>query len=140
MKRRFSLEPEAAVNGLRWINITNLVDVALTMVVVLLMVSPYIEQGFGVQLPASSSNKMMVEKNLIVTVSSQRRYYIGNQEVSLKQLKDRLEEKSLKNPDIGIIIKADRTIRYQDLIVALDAAKAAKITRVGLATEAAIEE
>jgi biopolymer transport protein ExbD len=140
MKRRFSLEPEAAVNGLRWINITNLVDVALTMVVVLLMVSPYIEQGFGVQLPASSSNKMMVEKNLIITVSSQRRYYIGNQEVSLKQLKDRLEEKALKNPDIGIIIKADRTIRYQDLIVALDAVKAAKIRRVGLATEATIEE
>ncbi|HOL68300.1 MAG TPA: hypothetical protein PKX93_12670, partial [bacterium] len=49
------------------INITNLVDIALTLVVVLLMISPFIEQGLEVKLPTTSPSRISAEKMVVLT-------------------------------------------------------------------------
>ena len=49
------------------INITNLVDVALTLVIILLMIAPLIEQGIEVKLPESSPSKIEVKKSIVIT-------------------------------------------------------------------------
>jgi len=60
------------------VNITNLVDVALTLVVVLLIIAPFIEQGIEVKLPVSSPGKIKGEEALIVTVAPEDVYYIND--------------------------------------------------------------
>ena len=133
MESKFFNQP-CRDNALTKINITNLVDVALTMVVILLMVSPFIEQGIQVKLPVSGPVKLSVQKPVILTVAQDKRIFVGDTPVSLSELKTVLKEKAGGNPDFGVIVKGDSNISYQDLINVLDAIKSASITRIGLAT------
>ncbi len=116
------------------INITNLVDVALTLVVILLMISPFIEQGIDVKLPASSPGKIVVEKSIVITAAPQNVYYIGSQKVTLRDMYRILQVKKEENPDLTVIVRGDEKIYYQELVNVLDILKKCNITAVGLAT------
>ena len=116
------------------INITNLVDVALTLVIILLMIAPLIEQGIEVKLPATSPGKISVEESIIVTVAPGEVYYIGREKVKLRQLYQTLKEEKTQNPQLSVIVKGDEKVLYRDLIKVLDIAKKCKINMIGLAT------
>ena len=116
------------------LNITNLVDVALTLVVILLIISPFLEQGIEVQLPVSSPAKIQIEKSIIITVAPNNTYYFGNQKVTLRELYNLLQDEKNKNEDISIIVKGDEKVFYKNIIKVLDMAKKCKISKIGLAT------
>lgn len=117
------------------INITNLVDVALTLVIVLLIISPFIEQGIEVKLPVSSPAKISVQQSVIITVAPKGIYYIENRKVKLRELYNILKEKKHLNPKLSAVIKGDRNVPYGNMIKVLDIAKKCDIESIGLATE-----
>ena len=107
-------------NAFSKINITNLVDIALTLVVILLMISPFIEQGFSVKLPKSGPSKMALEKSIILTITKNNEVFIGNKPVNLFDLKNILEKEAETNPNSVVVIKGEKNISYQDLINVLN--------------------
>lgn len=131
-----SLKRNFAEAEFPFINITNLVDVALTMVVVLLMIAPFIEQGLDVKLPTSAPATLSVEQTLIVTVAPGQVYFLGSEKVTLDQLYKGLKQKRAENPKTAVVLKGDENIPYKDLIKVLDTIKKCDITMVGLATQA----
>ncbi len=116
------------------VNITNLVDVALTLVVILLIIAPFVEQGIEVNLPASSPSKIEVEESSIVTVAPADVYYINEKKVTLRELYDILKEQKATNARLSVIIKGDREVSYKNIIKVLDIVKKCKIEAIGLAT------
>lgn len=118
------------------VNITNLVDVALTLVVILLIISPFIEQGIDVKLPVSSPGKMQIEESTIITVAKNDIYYVDDTKVSLRELYNILKEKRASNANISVIIKGDEAVSYKNIVKVLDISKKCEIERVGLATRA----
>lgn len=119
-----------------FINITNLVDVALTMVVVLLMIAPFVEQGIDVKLPTSAPATLSLDQTIIVTVATNHVYFLGSEKVTLPELYRKLNQKKAANPKTVVVLKGDENIPYKDLIKVLDTIKKCDITMVGLATEA----
>ncbi len=117
------------------INVTNLVDVALTLVVILLMMSSFIEQGIEVKLPVSSPGKIKMEESVIVTVASDDVYYVNEKKVTPRQMYNILREKKAGNENLSVIIKGDREVHYKNIIKVLDIAKKCKIDVIGLATQ-----
>jgi biopolymer transport protein ExbD len=117
------------------VNITNLVDVALTLVVVLLIIAPFIEQGIEVKLPVSSPGKIKGEEALIVTVAPEDVYYINEKKVTPRELYNILREKRAGDENLSLIIKGDRDVYYKNIIKILDIAKKCKIDVIGLATQ-----
>ncbi|HDN98155.1 MAG: hypothetical protein DRP67_00130 [Candidatus Omnitrophota bacterium] len=115
-------------------NVTNLVDIALTLVIILLMISPLIEQGINVRLPKSAPYKISPKKSIIITIAPKNRYYIGSRRVSLRQLYRILKEKKRQNPEISIIVKGDEKIYYEELIKVLNIVRKCDIKKIGLAT------
>jgi biopolymer transport protein ExbD len=116
------------------VNITNLVDVALTLVVILLIISPFIEQGIEVNLPVSSPAEITVEKSIIITAAPKDVYYMEGKKVTLREMYNRLREKRSENADISIIVKGDENVSYKNIIKVLDIAKKCEIEKIGLAT------
>jgi len=117
------------------VNITNLVDVALTLVVILLIISPFIEQGIEVNLPVSSPAEIRVEKSIIITAAPEDVYYMEGKKVTLREMYNRLREKSRESADISIIVKGDENVSYKNIIKVLDIAKKCEIEKIGLATQ-----
>lgn len=116
------------------INITNLVDIALTLVIILLMIAPMIEQGIEVKLPKSAPYEMKVEKSIIITIAPENQYYVGGRKMTLQEIYTFLKEKG-QEKDISIIIKGDEKVFYEDVIKILNIAKKCKIDMIGLATQ-----
>lgn len=119
---------------LQQINITNLTDVALTLVVCLLMIAPLIEQGIDVRLPPSSPARINVVKSVVLTVAPGDVYYFGSERVSPAEIFERLRERKASEPDLSVVVKADERVPYRNLVVVLDIVKRCEITAVGLAT------
>lgn len=115
------------------INITNLVDVALTLVIILLMIAPLIEQGIEVKLPESSPSKIEVKKSIVITVSKNNIYYLGSKKITLRNLYRELRAK--RGTGVSVIVKGDRDVPYKNIIKVLDIVKKCKIEKVGLATK-----
>lgn len=117
------------------VNITNLVDVALTLVVILLIIAPFIEQGIEVKLPVSSPGKIKVEESSVITVAPDDVYYINEKKVTLRELYNMLREEKASRENLSVIIKGDETVYYKNIVKVLDIAKKCKIDAIGLATQ-----
>ena len=138
MKEENFFDVEQKENALSRINIVNFVDVALTLVIILLMISPIVEQGMEVKLPVSSVSKMAIEKSIVITIGKQGKIFLANQEMDIQRLQDFVRTKILKDPDTSVVIKGDRAITYQELVNVLDVLKRADVKKIGLATEAKV--
>lgn len=116
------------------INITNLVDIALTLVVILLMLAPMIEQGIEVNLPVSAPARIAVDRSIILTVAPGQTYYMGSRRLTLDEIRNRLQAERERSSDISVIIKGDMQVPYGDLVTVLDTVRRCNIRAVGLVT------
>ena len=117
------------------VNITNLVDVALTLVIILLIIAPFIEQGIEVKLPASSPGKVTVENSTVITVAPGDVYYIDDKKVTLREMYTILKEKKNAAANPSVIVKGDESVSYKNIVKVLDISKKCEIEAIGLATQ-----
>ncbi|MDD5644203.1 MAG: biopolymer transporter ExbD [bacterium] len=117
------------------LNITNLVDVMLVLLIVFIIVAPMIEQGIDVRLPVAS-DKRMEAKNVpvIVSVSKEGELFLNNVKVSLDKLENRLAVMVNNNPDLPVILRADKKLTYESVIKIMDRIRNAGVNNVGMAT------
>ncbi|MBN1445012.1 MAG: biopolymer transporter ExbD [Candidatus Omnitrophica bacterium] len=117
------------------VNITNLVDVALTLVIILLIIAPFIEQGIEVKLPASSPGKVTVENSTVITVAPNDVYYVDDKKVTLRELYNIVREKKKADANLSVIVKGDESVSYKNIVRVLDISKKCEIEAIGLATQ-----
>ncbi|MCM8762090.1 MAG: biopolymer transporter ExbD [Candidatus Omnitrophica bacterium] len=122
------------------VNITNLVDVALTLVIILLIISPFLEQGIEVKLPTSSPGRVQVENSTIITIAPGDVYYIDDRKVTLREMYNILREKKRINENLSVVIKGDESVLYKNVVKVLDISKKCNIETIGLATQAEMEQ
>lgn len=117
------------------VNVTNLVDVALTLLIIFMLLAPSMVHSLPVALPKAQEKKISEPAQVIITIARDKALYVNNVRVSLKELGAKLSG----NPNISVNVQGDAAISYQDLVNVLDAIRAAGVTRVGLATEVRTE-
>lgn len=116
------------------INITNLVDVTMTLLIIFIMVAPMIEQGVEITLPTAAPQRIDVADVMTVAVAENGRVYLEGQRVSMDELKERLGNIHTARPDVPVMIKADQALNYGRVVEVLDAVRGVGITRIALAT------
>jgi len=117
------------------INVTNLVDVALTILIVFMLIAPLIEHSLPVNLPKADEKKISDPTPLTIVIALDKKLYINNVQVTLEELAGKLK----KNPQIPVNVQGDAAIAYQEFIDVIGAIQRAGVTRVGLATEVRVE-
>ena len=118
------------------VNITNLVDVALTLVIILIIISPFLDQGIEVKLPAASESRIDTFESVVVTAAKGDVYYLGEREVTLREMYNILRERTSSGEEISLVVKGDEDVPYQNIVKVLDIAKRCRINTIGLATRA----
>lgn len=116
------------------INVTSLVDVTLTLLIIFIMVAPMIEQGIDVTLPTAEPKAINVSEVLTVAVSANGRIYLENERVTMADLRARLSAIHAAREDVPVLIKADTDLKYGQVVEVFDAVRAVGITRLALAT------
>lgn len=141
MRRRFASRTRLA--PLADINLTSMIDVIFFMLILFLLVSPIVEYGINVNLPAAAPKKMAEPESLTVSVKSGRegaRVYLDSERVTLDELRQRLRAIAARRPDTALILRADKELNYDSVIQVIDRITDAGITKLGMATVAKQEK
>ncbi|PTL84732.1 biopolymer transporter ExbD [Vitiosangium sp. GDMCC 1.1324] len=108
--RRSSLTPE--------MNVTPLVDVVLVLLIIFMVVTPQLEAGAAVELPAVVNPDKGEDNSLTpttVSLTAQGAFFLDRKEVPREQLVEQLRAIHEKDPEARVVLKADRAVRYAEV-------------------------
>jgi len=118
------------------INVTPMVDVMLVLLIIFMVTAPLIQQGVKVNLPEVKAAPVEAnEKKLVLSVDAQKRVYIGEAEVKLEELEEKLRSNAKAQADKELYLHADREIQYGVVVEVMAAAQRAGVTNVGMITD-----
>jgi biopolymer transport protein ExbD len=115
---------------------TSLIDIVFLLLIYFLLTTNFmVDEGIKIKLPQANASAPQTEEVITVLVDAQGRAFIGDEELSLARLFDRLKEKIGARPDELVVVRADRTVILNQAVRIMDIAKAAGAGRLCLATE-----
>ena len=98
-------------------NVTPLVDVVLVLLIIFMVVTPQLEAGAAVELPAAT-NPDKENKNLTpttVSLTARGELFMDRKQVKREELLSMLKAVRASQPDSPVVLKADRAVRYAEV-------------------------
>ena len=117
-------------------NVTPMIDVLLVLLIIFMMVIPMSRRAIDLQLPDPSPQ--MAQPNapvdqIVLEVMKGEQFAINKKAVAKADLFNELKGIYEGRPDKIIFIKGDPTIKYQEVIWAMDQARGAGVLVIGAA-------
>src|SRR5256885_1904805 len=118
------------------INVTPMVDVMLVLLIIFMVTAPLIQQGVKVNLPETKAAPVEAsDKKLVVSNDATKRVFIGETEVPLYDVEEKLKTNAKAQADKELYLHADRDLPYGIVIEVMAAAQRAGINNVGMITD-----
>jgi len=118
------------------INVTPMVDITLVLLIIFMVTATFVsDAGLKVRLPKAAATEASGAASLKVTMGPRGELALMRDHVTEKALRTALERAVRANPGVRVMLAADRSIPYGDVVRILDIIKKSGVTRVGLATE-----
>jgi len=118
------------------LNITNLVDVALTILVVFIITAPMMTPGIDVNLPRTDASLPHDEEGITVTIKGNKALFVESDQVDIEQFESRLKEVLTKKPPgVTVYLRADKSIDYGFVIEVVGKMRKAGVRELGLVAE-----
>jgi biopolymer transport protein TolR len=128
------------------INVTPMVDVMLVLLIIFMVTAPLIQQGVKVNLPETKAAPVESnDKKLVLSVellgkpgaveTVKKKVYIGEVEVKIEELEEKLKTNAKAQADKEIYLHADRDLPYGIVVEVMAAAQRAGIDKVGMITD-----
>ncbi|MFO7157171.1 MAG: protein TolR [Pseudomonadota bacterium] len=123
--------------GLSEINVTPLVDVMLVLLIIFMVTAPMMQQGVKVDLPDARAQPIEAsdERKLVLSATADRRIFIGDAEVQLEELEEKLRANPKAQADKEIYLHADRNLPYGFVMELMAAVQRAGIPAMGMITD-----
>jgi biopolymer transport protein TolR len=118
------------------INVTPMVDVMLVLLIIFMVTAPLIQQGVKVNLPETKAAPVeSTDKKLVVSIDASKKVFIGEAEVQLEELEEKLKANAKAQQDKELYLHADRDLPYGIVVDVMAAAQRAGVTNVGMITD-----
>ena len=122
------------------INVTNLVDVALTILTIFIITAPMMTPGIDVNLPRTDASLPHDEEGITVSVKANKEIYINSDRIN----SELLEEKLLalfkdKPPGVVVYLSADKDLDYGYVVEIVGRLRKAGVKELGLVAEIPME-
>lgn len=122
------------------INVTPLLDLAWTLLVVFIIAVTAAIQGIKVNLPQASATPSLTKpKTKAISIMADGQIYLDTYPVSLEELEIYLRQYRAVDPNFPIVIKGDSKVYYQSIIDVLDLLHRLEITQLGLVTQTLVK-
>src|SRR3954465_3057123 len=121
------------VRTIAQINVTPLVDVGLVLLVILMVASTYIvAQTLKVQLPRAKSTDGTAEKPTKVDLLKNGTYRWNEEPVPESALPEKMKAAITADPEMSLVVSADKEVMHGNVVHVLDLAKLAGITKFAI--------
>lgn len=113
-------------------NLTNMIDVVFSILIVFMISAPLMSQGIKVELPKAEAPTMEQEKLLKVSINKQNEVYIADMKVKPKDFNSVF--KSLWDGNMAVVINADESVDYGKVMKVVSLVQNAGVTKLGFLT------
>ncbi len=118
------------------LDITPLIDVIFLLLLFFMLSSSFILQpGIKVNLPESKVSEAQSEDNIIVTITSERKILLNDENITEETLGIKLRPMAKRTPNKIVIIKADDRVNHGLVVRVMGEVKSAGIKRLAIATK-----
>jgi len=117
------------------INVTPLVDVVLVLLIIFMVTAPVLQSGIEVSVPKTKTVKQIAEERVVVSITSKQDIYVGNEQVNINNIGQKLREKIRDPEGQSIYVRADENVPFGLFATVMDAVKASGITNVSIVTQ-----
>ena len=138
MARDFKRQNKLAV--ISDLNVTPLIDLAFSLLIIFMITTPVIEQYNRIDLPTQNTTQTQELPKLddqFITIEANGQFRWGKDAVSQVSLEAKLDEVASSDGDQPTIhIRGDRTLPYQKIMDVVNMLKARNLTKLSLDTKA----
>lgn len=118
------------------LNVTSLIDVLFLLLIFLMVSSTFVESpALELDLPRATSAETTRLDAVTVTIDRQGRLFLGTEEATLGEVEARLRQEVEGQPELVVLLRADREVGYGKVIEAVDTLRRAGVRRLTALTE-----
>ncbi|MFH1076257.1 MAG: biopolymer transporter ExbD [Pseudomonadota bacterium] len=118
------------------INITPFTDVVLVLLIIFMIATPALLQpGIKVQLPKAKAAENNADKSLNIIIGKDGEIYLDDQKIDIGRLKYEISVRISNKPDMAVIVKGDKDVKYDLIVKVIDAAKLSGAKKFALAVD-----
>ncbi len=121
------------------IDVTPLLDLAFSLLIIFMISTPLLEQTIPINLPLESVKPQQSnddEDFKAIAIDKDGQIFWGKQEVSIDELSDILAKEALKVKQPVLNVRADANLPYKHVIEVIDVIKTNNLKKISLDTQA----
>jgi len=100
---------------------SSLTDIVFLLLIFFLLTSSFVvNNGIQVEIPKAESAAPSNPQLLEVVLTSEARYYLRGEEVSVNNLRTLIEQEFQRNPKLMLVLRADKSVDFQSAIDVLN--------------------
>ncbi len=126
------------------INVTPMADIMIVLLIIFMVITPMLQKGVDVKLPAAANSKERKDepKSITVAIRKDAVVYLGSAKLDNKaelvpKLKERLED--VPEGAKIIFLKADRELAYSEVMKVMDLCREAGVEEVALIADKRVQ-
>lgn len=113
-------------------NLTNMIDIVFSILIVFIISAPLMSQGVKVDLPKAEAPTMEQEKLLKVSITKNEEIYIADMQVDFSSFNNVF--KSLWNGEMAVVINSDENVHYGLVMKVVTQVQKLGVTKLGFLT------
>jgi biopolymer transport protein ExbD len=122
------------------INITPFVDVVLVLLVIFMVTAPMmVKETMNIKLPKGKSTERSSSKTIAVAISRSGQILLNGELIEMTLLYDKALAIKQQNPDVQVLITADKEAVHGDVIKVLDQVKQAGLKNFAFQVEKIVD-
>ena len=127
--RHLGLEVQAEIN------VTSLVDVAFTLLIIFMITAPIIQGGIEIEVPRAPSAPLQASEGIVITIDSEGRLYLDDTPVTLDEFDAAVVQVIRRRDPETVYVKGDTNVSYGVVLRVIGKLKEAEIEAVSLIAE-----
>jgi biopolymer transport protein ExbD/biopolymer transport protein TolR len=127
--RHLGLEVQAEIN------VTSLVDVAFTLLVIFMITAPIIQGGIEIEVPRAPSAPLQASEGIVITIDREGRLYLDDTPVTLDEFDAAVVQVIRRRDPATVYVKGDTNVSYGVVLRVIGKLKEAEIEAVSLIAE-----
>ena len=127
--RHLGLEVQAEIN------VTSLVDVAFTLLIIFMITAPIIQGGIEIEVPRAPSAPLQASEGIVITIDREGQLYLDDTPVTLDEFDAAVVQVIRRRDPETVYVKGDTNVSYGTVLRVIGKLKEAEIEAVSLIAE-----
>jgi biopolymer transport protein ExbD/biopolymer transport protein TolR len=112
LKRRLGLTESEGVDVRAEINVTSLVDVAFTLLIIFMITAPILQGGIEIDVPEAPSGPISASDPLVVSIDENGQIYLDDAPVTLDEFETAIGPILEQRETAEVFVQADANLAY----------------------------